>query len=167
MFTRWSRDISFYINVLHTTCRIELLVSCIPAIKLLSRLSKFIALIFGFCMNCTRSVALSYSAFFLGCCLVWVCLVERYPSRASPAKTKSEPAHCWELKAFPKYITENRIVKNLRVVVTIEHQSGPNVVTIDIVQMQNRRQEQSTILYMRDKGGKFDFKAILGSFGQF
>lgn len=80
---------------------------------------------------CIRIVALSYSAFFLGCCLVWGCLVDRYPSRASPANTKSDPAHCCELRAFPKYITENKIVKNLRVVVTIEHQSGPNVVTIE------------------------------------
>lgn len=47
-------------------------------------------------------------------------------SRKSPRKTSAVPITCRTVSRLPKMNTEQRIVKNLRVVVTIEHVNGPN-----------------------------------------
>ncbi len=45
-------------------------------------------------------------------------------------KTRPVPAHCRKLIGCAKMSTDARIVKNLRVVVKIEHVKGPNEVTV-------------------------------------
>lgn len=47
-------------------------------------------------------------------------------SANKPENTSIAPTHCCELSVFPKKNTEKNTVKNLRVVVTTEHASGPN-----------------------------------------
>jgi len=51
-------------------------------------------------------------------------------SSPSPRKTKAVPSHCLCDMGWAKMRTEPRMVKNLRVVVKMEHSSGPNVVTV-------------------------------------
>ena len=51
-------------------------------------------------------------------------------SNVKPAKTKTVPNHCRGAMAWEKMMTEARMVKNLRVVVMMEHIRGPNVVTV-------------------------------------
>lgn len=51
-------------------------------------------------------------------------------SKPSPVNTKRVPSHCLEDIGFWKIITEPRMVKNLRVVVTMEQVSGPNLATV-------------------------------------
>lgn len=46
-------------------------------------------------------------------------------SANNPQNTSTEPNHCRVLSVLPKKNTEKNTVKNLRVVVTTEHASGP------------------------------------------
>ena len=46
-----------------------------------------------------------------------------------PENTKTVPSHCLVIRLLPKKMTEARMVKNFRVVVMIEHGSGPKSVT--------------------------------------
>lgn len=47
-------------------------------------------------------------------------------SAKSPANTRTAPNHWRGTKWLPNRITEHSTVKNFRVVVTTEHESGPN-----------------------------------------
>lgn len=49
---------------------------------------------------------------------------------AKPTNTRIAPSHCLPDIGFPNKNTDPKIVKNLRVVVMIEHVSGPNVVIV-------------------------------------
>ena len=53
-----------------------------------------------------------------------------FESIAKPTKTKIAPNHCLFVIGLPNKKTEPKIVKNLRVVVIIEHVNGPNVVIV-------------------------------------
>lgn len=48
----------------------------------------------------------------------------------SPKKTRMVPNHCRGLITFPNSNTEPRMVKNFRVVVTIEQVRGPKYTTV-------------------------------------
>ena len=50
-------------------------------------------------------------------------------SSVKPTNTKMMPNHWRAATGCMKMITEPRMVKNFRVVVMMEHMSGPNVVT--------------------------------------
>ena len=51
-------------------------------------------------------------------------------SMARPMKTSTAPNHCFDDIGLLKMITEPSMVKNFRVVVMIEHFSGPNDVMV-------------------------------------
>lgn len=51
-------------------------------------------------------------------------------SSPSPVKTSITAKLCRCVIAFPKNITENKIVKSFRVVVMTEHVNGPKFVTV-------------------------------------
>lgn len=50
-------------------------------------------------------------------------------SAKSPLKTRTRPIHCRKISALPRISTENKTVKNFRVVVATEHANGPYVAT--------------------------------------
>jgi len=51
-------------------------------------------------------------------------------SRKSPVNTMTVANHCLYRRLFPNKITEPSTVKNLRVVVMMEHGSGPKSLTV-------------------------------------
>lgn len=69
------------------------------------------------------SLPSSFASVFLGTDL------PKIMSKNNPVNTKIAPYHCLVDRTFPNITTEHNTVKNFRVVVTTEHDKGPNPAT--------------------------------------
>lgn len=87
-----------------------------------------VAKVFFVCSATSFSI---YCVFFLSAFDATFGLLDRYASADSPTKTRHAPVHCCSVRALPRRRTDMIMVKNFRVVVTIEHHNGPKVVTIE------------------------------------